>query len=102
MGIILAGAIASGFSSIFVTAPSPENLRTLFEFVFKGLEALGYQEHAQFEAIQSTNPDFNKAIVRVNIFKNHKQMIQYIQPQDYEKCTNVKIHHMYVYLSIIG
>jgi len=29
-----------------VTAPSPENLRTLFEFVFKGLDALGYQVRA--------------------------------------------------------
>jgi len=91
MGIIIAGAIASGFSSIFVTAPSPENLKTLFEFIFKGLEALGYQEHAHYEAIQSTNPDFNKAIVRVNINKNHKQMIQYIQPQDYAKCGNADL-----------
>jgi len=91
MGMILAAAIASGFSSIFVTAPSPENLKTLFEFVFKGLEALGYQEHAHYEAIQSTNPDFNKAVVRVNVTRNHKQMIQYIQPQDYAKCSNADL-----------
>lgn len=31
------------YSNIFVTAPSPENLRTLFEFVFKGFDALDYQ-----------------------------------------------------------
>jgi hypothetical protein len=37
------GAIALGYANIYVTAPSPENLRTLFEFVFKGLDAAGYQ-----------------------------------------------------------
>ncbi len=38
-----AGAIALGYANIYVTAPSPENLRTLFEFVFKGLDACNYQ-----------------------------------------------------------
>ena len=28
---------------MFVTSPSPENLHTLFEFVFKGFDALEYQ-----------------------------------------------------------
>lgn len=31
------------YSNIFVTAPSPENLKTLFEFIFKGFDALEYQ-----------------------------------------------------------
>ena len=31
------------YSNIFVTAPSPENLKTLFEFIFKGFDALDYQ-----------------------------------------------------------
>jgi hypothetical protein len=31
------------YSNIFVTAPSPENLRTLFEFICKGLVALDYE-----------------------------------------------------------
>jgi len=34
------------------------------------------QEHMDYEIIQSTNPDFNKAIVRVNIFREHRQTIQ--------------------------
>jgi tRNA(Met) C34 N-acetyltransferase TmcA len=29
--------------NIFVTAPSPENLKTVFEFIFKGFDALEYQ-----------------------------------------------------------
>ena len=35
LGMAIAGALALGYANIFVTAPSPENLRTLFEFVFK-------------------------------------------------------------------
>jgi len=64
------------YSNIFVTSPSPENLRTLFEFVFKGFDALRYSEHEDYELVQSTNPEFNKAIVRVNIFHDHRQTIQ--------------------------
>ncbi|KAF3358929.1 hypothetical protein VdG1_02491 [Verticillium dahliae VDG1] len=58
------------------------NLKTLFEFIFKGFDALGYADHADYSIIQSTNPDFNKAIVRVNIHRQHRQTIQYIRPQD--------------------
>ncbi|KAK2601645.1 N-acetyltransferase 10 [Conoideocrella luteorostrata] len=82
MGVAVAAAVAYGYSNIFITSPSPENLKTLFEFVFKGFDALGYADHADYSIIQSTNPDFNKAIVRVNIHRHHRQTIQYIRPQD--------------------
>ncbi|KAL2260180.1 hypothetical protein VTK26DRAFT_5913 [Humicola hyalothermophila] len=82
MGVAIAAAVAYGYSNIFITSPSPENLKTLFEFVFKGFDALDYKDHADYSIIQSTNPDFNKAIVRVNIYRNHRQTIQYIRPQD--------------------
>lgn len=82
LGIAIAAAVASGYSNIFITSPSPENLKTLFEFIFKGFDALGYDEHLDYDIIQSTNPSFNNAIVRVNIFKSHRQTIQYIQPSD--------------------
>ncbi|XP_069755546.1 RNA cytidine acetyltransferase [Narcine bancroftii] len=82
LGLSIAGAIAFGYSNIFVTSPSPDNLITLFEFVFKGFDALHYQEHLDYEIIQSLNPEFNKAVVRVNIYKEHRQTIQYIHPAD--------------------
>ncbi|KAK3319898.1 GNAT acetyltransferase 2-domain-containing protein [Cercophora scortea] len=82
LGVAIAAAVAYGYSNIFITSPSPENLKTLFEFVFKGFDALDYKDHADYSIIQSTNPDFNKAIVRVNIHRNHRQTIQYIRPQD--------------------
>jgi N-acetyltransferase 10 len=82
LGVAVAAAIAHGYSNIFITSPSPENLKTLFEFVFKGFDALNYLDHVDYTIIQSTNPDFNKAIVRVNVHRQHRQTIQYIQPQD--------------------
>lgn len=82
LGVAIAAAVAHGYSNIFITSPSPENLKTLFEFVFKGFDALNYLDHVDYTIIQSTNPDFNKAIVRVNVHRQHRQTIQYIQPQD--------------------
>ncbi|ORY55939.1 GNAT acetyltransferase 2-domain-containing protein [Pseudomassariella vexata] len=82
LGMAVAASVALGYSNIFITSPSPENLKTLFEFIFKGFDALGYVDHADYSIIQSTNPDFQKAIVRVNIHRAHRQTIQYIRPQD--------------------
>lgn len=82
LGVAIAAAVAHGYSNIFITSPSPENLKTLFEFIFKGFDALNYQDHLDYNIIQSTNPEFNKAIVRVNIHRQHRQTIQYIRPQD--------------------
>ncbi|KAH0544210.1 killer toxin resistant protein [Glutinoglossum americanum] len=82
LGVAVAAAIAHGYSNIFITSPSPENLKTLFEFIFKGFDSLNYLDHVDYTIIQSTNPDFNKAIVRVNVHRQHRQTIQYVQPQD--------------------
>lgn len=141
LGLAIAGALALGYSNIFVTAPSPENLRTLFEFVFKGLDELDYkvslpsfglgeckrldqehwgcelvepttplagcnsllaplllnhlclplQEHIDYDLVESTNPAFGKAVVRVNVFRNHRQTVQYIQPQHHAKLAQAEL-----------
>ncbi|XP_043938781.1 RNA cytidine acetyltransferase [Protopterus annectens] len=91
MGLAIAGAVAFGYSNIFVTSPSPDNLHTLFEFVFKGFDAMHYQEHLDYEIIQSLNPEFAKAVVRVNIFKEHRQTIQYIHPADSMKLGQAEL-----------
>ena len=75
LGISISAAIVYGFSNIFVTAPSPENLGTLFEFILTGLDALNYKEHQDYEILQSTNPEFNNAVVRINIYRDHRQTI---------------------------
>ncbi|KAM4552961.1 RNA cytidine acetyltransferase [Fundulus diaphanus] len=91
MGLAVAGAVAFGYSNIFVTSPSPDNLHTMFEFIFKGFDALQYQEHLDYEIIQSLNPEFNKAVVRVNVFKEHRQTIQYIHPGDAVKLGQAEL-----------
>ncbi|XP_037086668.1 RNA cytidine acetyltransferase-like [Pollicipes pollicipes] len=91
LGLAIAAAVGFQYSNIFVTSPSPENLGTLFEFVLKGFDAMDYQEHLDYELIQSTNPEFNKAIVRVNVFKDHRQTIQYIHPSDAVKLGQAEL-----------
>lgn len=91
LGVAIAAAIAHGYSNIFITSPSPENLKTLFKFIFKGFDALNYLDHTDYTIIQSTNPGFNKAIVRVNVHRQHRQTIQYIQPQDANKLEQAEL-----------
>ena len=48
LGLTIAGSIVYGYSNVFITAPSPENLKTLFEFIFECLKALSYKEHTDY------------------------------------------------------
>uniref|UniRef100_A0A0R0JXN6 RNA cytidine acetyltransferase n=1 Tax=Glycine max TaxID=3847 RepID=A0A0R0JXN6_SOYBN len=91
LGLSVAGAIAVGYSNIFVTAPSPENLKTLFDFICEGFVALDYKEHIDFDVVKSANPEFKKATVRINIYKHHRQTIQYILPHEHEKLSQVEL-----------
>ncbi|VDK71774.1 unnamed protein product [Litomosoides sigmodontis] len=91
LGLAIAGAIGFDYANIFVTSPAPDNLKTLFEFVVKGLEAMNYEEHTDFELIQSTNKQYNKALVRINVSKSHRQVIQYIDPRDSVKLSQAEL-----------
>ena len=50
--------------------------RSTTEFIFKGFDNLGYLDHVDYTIIQSTNQLFNKAVVRVNVHRQHRQTIQ--------------------------
>ncbi|KAL8478874.1 hypothetical protein ACS0TY_030671 [Phlomoides rotata] len=91
LGLAISGAVAAGYSNIFVTAPSPENLKTLFEFICKGFDSLEYMEHLDYDVVKSTNPQYKKATVRINIYKQHRQTIQYIEPHEHEKLSQVEL-----------
>jgi N-acetyltransferase 10 len=41
--------------------------------------------------VQSTNPDFNNAVVRINVFREHRQTIQYIDPQDSARLAQAEL-----------
>lgn len=76
--LILSSVSSPGasYSNIFVTSPSPENLRTLFELLFRGFDALGLVEHTDYEIVKSVAPELHDAVVRVNVFKTHRQTVQ--------------------------
>merc|ERR550514_1521282 len=67
LGLAISSAVSYGYSNIFVTAPSPENLTTVFEFILKGFDALGMTEHQQYELIQGEDggEGSQKAVVRI-------------------------------------
>nr|XP_043632859.1 RNA cytidine acetyltransferase 2-like [Erigeron canadensis] len=91
LGLAIAGAVAAGYSNIFVTAPSPENLKTLFEFVSKGFDMLEYKEHLDYDIVKSSSPELKKVTIRINIYKQHRQTIQYIQPHEHGKLSQVEL-----------
>lgn len=50
------------------------------------------QEHLDYEIIQSLNPEFNKAVIRVNVFREHRQTIQVrlvLNPATWDQCPAV-------------
>lgn len=91
MGLALASALVFGFSNIFVTAPSPDNLKTFFEFLILGMNKLNYKEHKDYEIIKGTEEPIKNLIIRINIFRDHKQTISYINPTDATLTQNAEI-----------
>ena len=91
LGLAIAAAVGFGYANIFVTSPSPENLSTLFEFVAKGLDLLSYKEHSDYEAVASTDAEWEGAIVRVNVFRGHRQTVQYLSPADADKLGSCEL-----------
>lgn len=57
LGLAIAAAVGFGYSNIFVTSPSPENLHTLFDFVFKVKLCLS----KQMPVLQFRLPGYNNS-----------------------------------------
>lgn len=80
LGLSIASAIAYGYSNIYVTSPTPENLQTLFEFAIRGLKAINFTENNDFNIIKSTDIDQGNPVIRINVHRDHNQTIQYVDP----------------------
>mmetsp|Transcript_12042 Transcript_12042/g.13192 ORF Transcript_12042/g.13192 Transcript_12042/m.13192 type:complete len:1120 (+) Transcript_12042:44-3403(+) len=93
MGLCLAGAISLGYSTMAVTAPEPENLVSVFDFLCRGLKALKYQEHLDYNITYNTasGREITKCIVAINIHRSHRQVIQYIPPHETDKFSSAEI-----------
>ena len=83
LGLTVSAAVYSGYSNIFLSAPHIENTKALFEFILIGLQALNYKEHCDFEVLQGTEEELKNHIIRINIYKQHRQTIQFIKPKDH-------------------
>jgi N-acetyltransferase 10 len=93
LGLCLAGAISLGYSTIAVTAPEPENLVSVFDFVCRGLKALKYQEHMDYTLTynNASGREAVKCILSVQIHRSHRQIIQYIAPAEIDKFNSAEI-----------
>ena len=52
---------------------------------------MGYKQNMHFERIESNNEEYNHAVIRISIFKQHPQFIQYVFPNDSQKVTNADL-----------
>ncbi|KPA76269.1 hypothetical protein ABB37_08005 [Leptomonas pyrrhocoris] len=91
LGMTIAGAVAQGYSNVMCTAPSPENVQTLFEFAIRGLKELGYRERTDFEALQGVSEEFAKCFIRINVFRQHRQTVQFVSATDTAKFAQAEV-----------
>ncbi|PHJ23840.1 atpase protein [Cystoisospora suis] len=119
LGLAVAAAVAYDYSSIFVCAPSAENVKTLFDFLLKGLGALGLKEHTDFDVHRedpsgatSANASHssglgssstgsssdmhqrgsgNRLITKVTVRKHHRQTVTFISPDKRDGLTQADL-----------
>ncbi|CAH8440187.1 unnamed protein product [Schistosoma turkestanicum] len=91
LGLGLAAAFETGMPNLYVTAPSPENLNTLMQFVVNGLNAFQYEEHQDYIVSRSVNPEYNQAIIRIDVYRqSHRQSLIYLPPWEMAALSSVK------------
>lgn len=93
IGLCLAGAVSFGYSNIVVTAPEPENLVSVFDFILRGLAALKYQEHLDFTISYNAaqGRDQIKCVTGIEIHRDHRQSIKYLSPNEPDKFTSAEL-----------
>uniref|UniRef100_A0A8C9HCG3 RNA cytidine acetyltransferase n=1 Tax=Piliocolobus tephrosceles TaxID=591936 RepID=A0A8C9HCG3_9PRIM len=86
LGLILSLSIYFNYNNIIVCSGNPEGTETIFEFLDKGLNLLGYNEFLDYEKIYE-----NKKLKEIVILKNKKylkQRIKYINILDEDIMNN--------------
>mmetsp|Transcript_24756 Transcript_24756/g.56965 ORF Transcript_24756/g.56965 Transcript_24756/m.56965 type:complete len:1396 (-) Transcript_24756:1951-6138(-) len=103
IGLCLAGALSLGYADIVVTAPEPENLVSVFEFLRRGLNALKYQEHLDYSVTYdgAVGREANKCVLAVEIKPNSKrvdvtgiskrQSVRYVRPEEHFRFAHAEI-----------
>ena len=97
LGLCLAAAVATGYASIFVTAPAVDNVATVFEFLLKGLEALHYDEKTDYEVLKHKTESGVDVPARVDVFQSNesgpttRQVVQYVSPSDSHRLAHAEL-----------
>ena len=72
LGMAIGSAVALGYSNIVVTAPSNENVATVFEFITRTLEALEYRPHMDYVEISRKDQDRDNKEKSQSIYSTQK------------------------------
>ncbi|KAG6481136.1 hypothetical protein ZIOFF_057731 [Zingiber officinale] len=75
LGLAIAGAVAAGL-------PTCDSLCSIY---------CSYTEHLHYTVTKSDEPDLKKSTVKIDIYKQHRQTIQYLRPQDHGKLSQVEL-----------
>ncbi|XP_035229406.1 RNA cytidine acetyltransferase-like isoform X2 [Stegodyphus dumicola] len=90
LGLAVAIALYLKYSNIYVTSPHLENLQTLFSFLIKGLQELGFKEGADYQ-IQSSQLENARFINGIKIFRIYPGAVRYLPPTDFCKLGNAEL-----------
>ena len=83
LGLAIAFALYSGLKRIYILAPCLESLVALFDFVSKGLNALGYSEHADYDREYGEENEGGSFVRAVRFFgKRDVQQITFLHPRE--------------------
>ena len=88
LGLSLAAALALGYSNLFVTSPSIQNVASLFEFVVVGLNSLGYKDKEDYEVVESRPTSSKEKAYTTRIIVHYqggrRQQLIYVKPNQSE------------------
>lgn len=88
IGLTIAVALSIGYTNIFVTAPDPSNVATLFEYILKGLETLGFSEGNDYHISHFENSRF---VAQIKLTKTQYQYVTYIEPNNSRALSQCEI-----------
>ncbi|CAL6051865.1 N-acetyltransferase-like_protein [Hexamita inflata] len=79
LGLAIAAAISQKATNILLFAPRIENIQTVFQFVEVGLKAIGYLQYQDYKVLKTGDKNLD-CISGIDVFKTHRQVIRFIQP----------------------
>ena len=72
LGLAIAGSLACNCGHVSLAAASPENIKTVFEFIILGLEALGFQKNNDFSVHFDENGNYKNLVLILVTGENQK------------------------------